>query len=387
MRRDPALTRREFATLIARGAIGAAAIGALPSCMRAPVLGGAARATDLIERSDRPEQLETSVAALGGDWLTPNDQFFVRSHLMTPEVDARSWRLETAGLVARPQTFGLTELRALGEVEHAITIECAGNGRGLMPLPNTSGTQWTYGAVGNARWKGVPLSRLLDRIGASERATHVWFEGADIAPMPDVPKFIRSLPIAKARADVLLALEMNRAPLPALHGGPLRAVTPGWYGMASTKWLTKITLEDRPSDNHFQIRGYRWNAPGEDPLKAAAVEEMRVKSVITRPLDGATLNAGRVTAEGFAWGGAAMVRTVEVSLDGGGTWRPAAFRGELQPGAWRSWTAELDVPSGRSTLMARATDERGDTQPLDIALNAGGYGNNRIHRVTFDVRS
>jgi DMSO/TMAO reductase YedYZ molybdopterin-dependent catalytic subunit len=377
------LTRREFAALIARSAMGAAAMGALPSCMRAPLSGPLANA-GLIELSDRPEHLETSLAALGREWLTPSDRFFVRSHLMVPEIDVATWRLDVGGMVAQPQSYTLSELRTLGQVEHAITIECAGNGRGLMPLANTSGTQWTYGAVGNARWKGIPLPWLLRRAQPSDQARYVWFEAADIAPMPGVPKFIRSLPLGKAD-DVLLAHTMNRAPLSPAHGAPLRAVTPGWYGMASTKWLTKITLSDRPSDNHFQIRGYRWNKPGEDPLTSAPVEEMRVKSVITRPLEGAALT-GPVTAEGFAWS-AVPVRSVALSLDGGTTWRDATFHGEIQPGAWRSWKTQLDLPPGRHTLMARATDERGNAQPLESPVNAGGYGNNRIHQVSFDVRA
>lgn len=373
--------------MAARGALGAAAWSALPACARAPLLGGAAGDATRIERSDRPEQWESTVAALDEGWITPIDRFFVRSHLSTPEPDASGWRLEIDGLASRRRPLTRADLLALPQVQRTITLECAGNGRARMPLANTSGTQWSLGAVGNARWGGVPLGALLERVGAAGTATHVWFEGADIAAMPGVPKFIRSIPIGKAREDVLLAHTMNGAPLPPLHGAPLRAVTPGWYGMASTKWLTRISIADRPSDNHFQVRGYRWNAPGEDPAQAAPVTEMRVKSLITHPLDGATLEGRRVEVRGFAWAGPAGVSLVEVGIGDAGEWRPAGFRGEPRPGAWRWWAVELDLPPGRHTLGARATDGRGDRQPPEAPLNAGGYGNNMIHRVTVDVRA
>jgi DMSO/TMAO reductase YedYZ molybdopterin-dependent catalytic subunit len=170
---------------------------------------------------------------------------------------------------------------------------------------------------------------------------------------------------------------------------------PGWYGMASTKWVTRVRLEDRPSDNHFMAKGYRWVYPGEDPAQAAPVETLRVKSIITRPLDGADVRLAartdekkpRLRVQGFAWAGPAGVRLVELSRDAGNTWMPVGFMGDTAPGAWRAWATDFEVtPPVRLTLMARATDGDGAVQPLEVRPNAAGYGNNSIHRISIRVR-
>jgi DMSO/TMAO reductase YedYZ molybdopterin-dependent catalytic subunit len=226
-------------------------------------------------------------------------------------------------------------------------------------------------------------------------ARHVWFEAADAAPLPGVPGFVRSIPLEKAMHDVLLADRMNGEALPALHGGPVRAIVPGWYGMASTKWVTRVRIEAWPSDNHFMAKGYRYVAPGGDPALSPPVEELRVKSLITRPLDGARMKLAKpvkppykLQVRGLAWAGPSGVRMVEVSADGGQSWRFAGFMGENEPGAWRMWATEIEVtPPMRVTLMARATDGAGVQQPLEPETNAGGYGNNAIHKVTVHVRA
>jgi len=382
------LGRRDFLTALARAGLGAAALASLPPAVRDALAAGVP--PDVLVRSDRPEQWETTLTALGRAWITPNDAFFVRSHLGTPDLDPKTWKLEVAGAVRTPLTLSLAELQALPHVEQPVTLECAGNGRGLMHLASTSGTQWERGAVGTATWGGVRLSELLHRAEPSADAQHVWFEAADLAPMPDVPRFLRSIPLAKATFDTLLAYRMNGKPLPRLHGAPVRAVVPGWYGMASTKWVTRIRVEKTPSDNHFMVRGYRYNAPGEDPTAAAPVETMRVKSLITRPADGTRVGpilrpdgTAILRVQGFAWAGPSGVREVAVSSDGGSSWQPGTFVGRSELGAWRSWQCDVTVPSGPSdlTLLARATDGAGDTQPLEARVNAGGYGNNAIHRV------
>jgi DMSO/TMAO reductase YedYZ molybdopterin-dependent catalytic subunit len=341
----------------------------------------------MIVRNDWPEHWETGLEALGRDPMTPNDLFFVRSHFPVPEVDPAAWRLEIAGRVASPASLSLEALKALPAVEATHTLECAGNGRGLFHLASTSGTQWGYGAVGNARWRGARLETVLERAGVGPEARHAWFEAADRAPLPGVPPFLRSIPIEKAMGDTLLVWSMNGAPLPRLHGGPVRVIVPGWYGMASTKWVTRIRLEVAPSDNHFMAKGYRYAYPGEDPANAAPVETMRAKSLITWPLEGARIRPGAVSVLGFAWAGPAGLERVEVSLDGGATWAPARFTGAAEPLAWRRWQAEVTLAHrGSVTLMARATDGAGESQPLEARANAGGYGNNSIHRVTVDVR-
>ena len=394
--RTRALARREFLVALARLGAASAAFGALPAWARSALAAGPGAAptpADLIVRNDWPEHWETAVGVLANAWLTPNDRFFVRSHFPVPTIDSGAWRLEVAGLVRTPLSFTLDEFGAMPKIDAVTVLECAGNGRGLMKLPNTSGTQWGRGAVGNARWRGVPLADLLRRAEVGPDARHVWFETADQAPLPDVPRFVRSIPIEKAMQDVLLADRMNGEPIPALHGAPLRAIVPGWFGMASVKWVTRVRVEAEPSDNHFMVKGYRYVAPGGDPLTSPPVEEMRVKSVITRPLEGSRVQLPlakppkKLQVRGAAWAGPAGLRLVEISVDGGRTWSPAGFMGDSEPMSWRLWATEIDVkPPARVTLMARATDQAGNVQPAEPEINAGGYGNNAIHKVTVDVR-
>ena len=389
------MDRRAFLAALARAGMGASALASLPPWAR-QALAATDAGPDFIVRNDRPEHFETTLEALGHSWLTRNDRFFVRSHLSVPSIEASTWRLEVNGLVSTPLTLSLADLKQLPRVESVHTLECAGNGRGLFELPSTSGTQWWRGAVGTASWGGVRLASVLQRAGVRPEAKHVWLEAADQAPMPNAPKFLRSIPIEKAMDDVLLADTMNGEPLPALHGAPLRAVVPGWFGMASTKWLTALRVEDRPSDNHFMSRDYHLAYAGADPAASAAVETLLVKSLITSPLDGTSVvgetsapnQAPTVRVQGFAWAGPAGVRAVEISTDDGTTWHHADFVGDTAPNAWRAWAGLIPVkPPSRITVMARATDNDGRQQPLVARVNAAGYGNNSIHRVTFDVRA
>jgi DMSO/TMAO reductase YedYZ molybdopterin-dependent catalytic subunit len=255
----------------------------------------------------------------------------------------------------------------------------------MFVLPNTSGTQWERGAVGNASWTGVPLSVVLERAGVRPEAKHVWLECADRAPLAGVPPFLRSLPLAKATRDVLLAWGMNGAALPQLHGGPLRAVVPGWYGMASSKWLVRLRLEAEVCPEHFMARGYRYTYPGEDPAAAPPVEAMRVKSLITSPREGERVRAGTLhQVRGVAWTGEGTVTDVEVRLRGW-PWVAASFLDPPAEGRWRRWTARLAVPAGRAALLVRATDSSGRGQPEAARANAAGYANNSIHEVGVHV--
>ena len=380
------IDRRTFITGTARTALGTAALSALPPWAHRAL--AAAATPDMIERNDWPEHWETTIAALGRAPVTPTDVFFVRSHFPAPKVDMTTWRLEVSGLVNTPLSLTLDELRAMETADLTCVLECAGNGRGLMKLKNTSGTQWEYGAVGNAAWSGPRLSVLLARAGVKAEAKHVWFEAMDFAPMPATPAFVRSIPLAKATEDVVLAHAMNGAALTPQHGAPLRAVVPGWFGMASTKWIAKIRVEAEPSSNHFMAKGYRYVEPGGDPVTSPPVEDLRVKSLITRPLDGTRVPPGPVRVHGYAWAGRSGVKLVEASIDRGTTWKPAVFTGEAKPFAWREWSADFDVKTPKKiTVMARATDGNGDVQPLEAKVNASGYGNNAIHRVNVDVRA
>lgn len=333
----------------------------------------------LIIRNARPLDAEASMGALA-EALTPTKYFFVRSHFGVPFSMPSEPMLTIDGEVQRSVRLSLAEIRAMERVERPVTLECAGNGRALFALPSSSGVQWEYGAVSTATWTGVPLRALLERAGLQDSAQHLWMEALDKSPLPGVPVFQRSIPRSVALGDALVAYEMNGAPIPALHGGPFRLVVPGWFGMASTKWLTQIHARTTESDNHFQVRGYRYG-------DGSAVTTMRTKSVITSPVRGEPLRAGSVLIEGKAWtslesGG---IRGVEVSVDGGATWRPAELTGDDIAGAWRGWRASVTLSSGQHMLMACATDKQGNVQPMRAAPNGGGYGNNSIHQVRVNV--
>ncbi|MEP7027135.1 MAG: sulfite oxidase [Candidatus Eisenbacteria bacterium] len=381
------LSRRQFLAYGARvGALGFA-LSAVPAWAREAAAAGLG-APALIERNAWPEHWETTVAALGQGATTANDAFFVRSHFPVPTVDRASYRLEVRGLVRTPLTLDLAALAALPATRIRATLECAGNGRGLFPIANTSGTQWERGAVGTADWGGVPLSLLLERAGVLPEAKHVWFEAADHATLPQAPPFLRSIPLTLARERGVIALAMNGRPLPTRHGGPVRALVPGWYGMAWAKWVTRIRVEAAPSDNHFMAKGYRYSPVGGDPRTSPPVEAMRVKSLITSPLEGTRLAGPSIEVRGYAWSGAGdgTVEKVQVSADGGGTFYDAVLEGENTPYAWRAFRGRVTPAArGRVVLSARATDSTNETQPAGADVNVGGYGNNSWHRVSVHV--
>ncbi len=381
------LTRRAFLERAAQtGALSLAAVS-LPAWLREAAATQRWRPIDVLVRNVWPEHRETQVGALGRSDLTPNDIFFVRSHLPVPQIDPAMHRFAVTGDVEREQSWSLDELRRMRAVDLTATLECAGNGRGLMKLKNTSGTQWGYGAVGTARWRGVRLADLIARAGVRSSAMHVWFEAADRGVHPNVPLFLRSIPLTVATSDVIVAYAMNGEPLPKAHGGPLRAIVPGWFGMASTKWLTAARLAPTPSDGHFMIRGYRYVVPGGDPLTSPPVEEMRVKSLITSP-HGDAVKRGRLVVDGFAWAGSPGVRRVDISTDDGATWQEASLERSRHRWAWRKWRARVETGKGeRLVILARATDGAGAMQPRVAEINTAGYANNAMHRVTVHVRA
>jgi DMSO/TMAO reductase YedYZ molybdopterin-dependent catalytic subunit len=230
--------------------------------------------------------------------------------------------------------------------------------------------------VSNALWTGTRLSNVLERAGIRPAAAHFWMEAADSGG-PRVPKFLRSIPREVALRDALLVWEMNGEPIPLLHGGPLRLLVPGWYGMASTKWLTHVHARPTESDNNFMAKGYRYG-------DGSPVERTQVKSVVAQPLEGARVRVGNVRVAGVAWSGNGGIRQVEVSSDGGRSWHPARLTGRDDATAWRRWEADVAVlRPGRYTVRARATDRSGAVQPEVAAANPGGYGNNSIHEVGF----
>jgi DMSO/TMAO reductase YedYZ molybdopterin-dependent catalytic subunit len=365
-------------------AAGAAAIGGLLGCRvshpGAPTSALPPPAGGLVIRNARPLDAEAPLAELRS-FLTPNEHFFVRSHFGPPASFPAQWTLTIDGSVARPVTFTLEELRKLGSATQVVTTECAGNGRGRFRLPRTAGVQWQYGAVSTAEWTGVSLGSLLERVGMTAEARHLWMEGADQAPLPPVPKFLRSIPADLGLSDGFLAWEMNGSPIPLLHGGPLRLLTPGWFGMASTKWLTHVHARPAVSDNFFMATSYRF-------ADGSPVERLRVKSLITAPLADERLSVGTVQVRGQAWSGlgAGGIRSVELSLDDGETWQPARLTGKELPYAWRSFESEVRITSpGPQRLLARATDRSGAVQPRSAEANPGGFANNAMPEVRFDA--
>jgi DMSO/TMAO reductase YedYZ molybdopterin-dependent catalytic subunit len=365
---DREITRREALTLAL------AAAGAL-----APGTQAVAGESRLVIRNARPLDAESPIEALR-TFDTPNDLFFVRSHLALPADVSTPWTLTIDGEVTRPVTLRLDDIRRMRAERRSATIECAGNGRGRLELPTTSGVQWGLGAVSTATWTGVPLAALLERAGVQPSALHFWMEAADRSPIPATPLFLRSIPREIALGEAFVAYEMNGQALPLLHGGPLRLVVPRWYGMASTKWLTHVHARAKESDNHFMARGYKYG-------DGSAVELMRVKSLITAPLEGERVNIGTTRVTGVAWTGTGTVERVELSSDGGRTWQQARFTSEARPGTWRLWEADVAFRSvGEQRVRARATDTAGQTQPDQAAPNPGGYGNNSIHEVRVDAR-
>ncbi len=329
----------------------------------------------LITLSPSPKDLEMPVEDFI-DEITPVEHFFVRCHTTIPKIELPGWKLEIAGLVDRPLTLTLADLRKLPRAELVSVLECAGNGRSFFQPP-VAGAQWRFGSVGNARWTGVRLKDVLEKAGARPAATQLLLNGADV-PLGKMPKFQRTLEVGKAmHPDTLLAWEMNGQPLTADHGFPLRVIAPGWASDSWVKWLTRIELLDRDFDGFWMKTAYRHPAghvaPGTavDPKDMVPVTDLSVKSVIAHPGEWAA--PGLVTVQGVAWSNASPVTKLEVSADGGKTWSPAKFTGKPTRYGFRKWSFAWKAAAGDYTLMSRATNEAGQSQPLEPEWNPGGY--------------
>src|SRR2546421_829005 len=305
--------------------------------------------SELIVREQDPLNLEMPFSSLDG-FLTPNESFYVRCHFPIPEISVKDWRLRIEGEVETPFELTCDELRAMESRTITATLECAGNNR-LFLEPKAKGVQWGLGAVGNAKWTGVPLAAVLDRAKAKSGAIEVILDGADEGQVDKTPppsgkiSFCRSLPINKARADVLLAYEMNGEKLSVTHGFPLRAIVPGWYAMASVKWLRRIIVTDKPFNGFYQSLDYSyWDRSGALPT-LAPLREQQVKAEIAQPETGATVpRNSTVRVHGAAWSGEAEITKVEISLDGGATWRLAHLSGQPVKNAWRLWEYDWATP-------------------------------------------
>ena len=332
-----------------------------------------------------PLNFETSIPMLIGGVVMPNAHFYVRNHFHAPAIDASTWTLEVSGLVERPLQLSLRELRRMPAEARVVTLECAGNGRHTLHPP-VAGEPWRFGAVSTAEWTGVPLVEVLDRAGLLPAAHELVFRGADhgcVEGRPGTVHFERAVGVdAACHAHAFLAYAMNGEALPLQHGYPVRLVVPGWYGVASVKWLCAIEVIDHPFGGCFQAEKYWYEVDGE---RVEPVTLQRVRSLITDPGDGEKVPRGEIAVRGVAWSGAATIARVEVSIDEG-PWREARLVGERQRHSWQWWEllAQLDQP-GQVSIRARATDLAGLTQPDTPPWNRQGYGNNAVQRVRVAV--
>jgi sulfite oxidase len=330
---------------------------------------------------------------LGRGFITPVELFFVRNHGGVPEVDAAAFRLEVDGLVERALSLSLADLGRLPRASLTATLQCAGNRRlELMahaPIPHE--LPWGAEAIGNAEWSGVPLREVLAAAGPRPEARHAAFTGLDETERHGHRfAFGGSIPLAKALgAEVLLADAMNGRPLPPVHGAPLRAVVPGYIGARSVKWLARLTLREEPSENYFQAKAYRLFPPDFGPENVVWEEglmlgESPVTSAILSPLAGEAVPAGRLAVRGWALaGGSRQVARVDVSADGGRSWKVATLGPDHADFAWRLWEAAIDLAPGEHEIACRAWDTAAQTQPERAAevWNFKGYANNAWHRV------
>jgi DMSO/TMAO reductase YedYZ molybdopterin-dependent catalytic subunit len=337
--------------------------------------------SNFVVHSSEPLNRELRDPSLIDGPVTPNAAFYDRNHFAIPTIDPASWTLTVGGVVPRPGRLDLQDIEAIPASSVVVTLECAGNGRSAFDGP-IEGEAWRLGAVSTAEWTGVPLIEVLDCVGARS-GQHVVMRGADgghVDGVAEPVRFERSMAVDDVRATgALLAYAMNGEPLPPRHGYPLRVVVPGWYGMASVKWLTELEVVDKPIDAYFQTSRYVYEFERDGEIVREPVEEQRVRSLITSPVDGAEVEAGDVVVRGVAWSGTGPVACVEVSVDRG-PWRPAAVAGEASASSWQWWelTVHLDGPA---KLRARATDRTGATQPERPVANRFGYAGNAIHEV------
>ncbi|MFL6354610.1 MAG: anti-sigma factor antagonist [Bryobacteraceae bacterium] len=342
----------------------------------------------MIVHRANPLNCEISIPALMGGMVMPNPRFYVRNHFQVPKLDSSSWRLNVVGLVERPLSLSLRDLMKLPSQAQFVTLECAGNGRALLS-PRVNGEQWNLGAVSTAEWTGVPLAEVLDRASVKTGARQVVFRGADAGKLDlnsEPIRFERSLTVDDARqCEGLLAYAMNGEVLPMQHGYPLRLIVPGWYAVASVKWLTEIDVISHPFSGHYQTGTYffEWQRNGE--LIREPVSLQRVRSLITEPEPDSELEEGELPIRGVAWSGAAPIARVEVRI-GDGPWREARLLGERKRYSWQGWEllARIEQP-GSTLISARATDQASQTQPDSPEWNRLGYGNNAIQQVGVNV--
>jgi sulfite dehydrogenase (cytochrome) subunit A len=398
-RRDVLRRLAGLGTLLASGGLG----DPPPAVAQAdPVLAGRPlvrypEKTDLILLTSRPPQLETPMKYFDRA-ITPNEAFFVRYHVfpIPLEVDLATWRLRVTGQVDRPLALSLDDLKTKFPRAAVTAVnQCSGNSRGRF-APRVLGGQWGDGAMGNAEWVGARLKDILAAAGVRQGAVQATFDGLDKPAFPAVPDFVKSLDIARIveDPDVLVAYQMNGAPLPMLNGYPARLIVPGWYATYWVKNLSEIELVDHAFEKFWMKPGYRIPdtacgcvAPGTAPARTVPIHRMTVRSFVATPEPGTRLRASQATTlKGIAFDGGSGIREVQVSDDDGATWRQARLGTDLGRYSFREWSAAW-TPSrpGPTRIMVRAVNAIGESQGREPLWNPAGYLRNVVERVDLRV--
>ena len=345
----------------------------------------------MIRLTSRPPQLETPFAIFNDGAITPNNAFFVRYHLADlpyGSIDPDTFALEVKGKVDRPLKLSLKQIRRMKAVELVAVNQCSGNSRGLFE-PRVAGGQLGNGAMGNARWRGVPLKAVLDIAGVQAGARQVTFNGLDGPVSDKTPDFVKALDIDHARdGEVMLAYDMNGDDLPFLNGFPLRLVVPGFYGTYWVKHLNEITVIDSVFEGYWMKTAYRIPdtpcncvEPGTAPKASIPINRFTVRSFLTSLSDGAKVKAGTVKLKGIAFDGGTGIKEVAASTDGGKTWIPAKLGRDLGKYSFREWTLPVKLAAGASEIKVRATSNGGDAQPMEPRWNPAGYLRNVVETV------
>ncbi len=343
----------------------------------------------LVRLTSRPPQLETPFSVFNEGPITPNDAFFVRYHLadIPLDIDPDAFRIAIKGKVDKPLSLSLQDLKTGFEpLEYVAVNQCSGNSRGLFE-PRVAGGQLANGAMGNARWRGVPLKAVLERAGVQVGARQVTFGGLDGPVIPETPDFAKALDIDHARdGEVMIAYSMNGQDLPWLNGFPVRLVVPGYYGTYWVKHLNEVTVIDKLFDGFWMATAYRipddacaCTEPGKTPTATVPINRCNVRSFITSLTDGATVKADAdATLKGIAFDGGYGITEVAVSADGGRTWTAATLGEDLGRYSFRQWHAALRFTPGPHELKVKATNRIGQSQPLEPLWNPAGYMRNVV---------
>lgn len=350
----------------------------------------------MILQRTRPPLLETPFEVFDQGVFTPNDRFFVRWHwaVIPEQVDLATFRVAVRGHVNQEQSLTMADILALPRVEMAAVNQCSGNSRGLF-APRIAGGQWENGAMGNAKWTGVRLRDLLDRVGVKPGAVAVRFNGLDEPVVAGAPDFMKSLSIDHARdGEAMLAYQMNGEQLPLLNGFPMRLIVPGWYSTYWVKMVSDIEVLDAPDDSFWMKSAYLIPAtpradvkPGQTGFPTEPINRMVPRSFFTNVTSATKVRPGApVPLRGIAMGGDCGVAAVDTSLDGGATWQPADLGRDEGVYSFRAWTAQVAAPaSGTLAVLVRCTNTKQVVQPMEANWNGGGFMRNVIERVALQV--